>query len=98
MDTHDIGRPRAEQTFFDDPALDRVMAFVFTLSTEVWVLRDRLQRLEMALQAQGGGAAEALAAFAPSPEQAAALSRDREAFTASLMETLLGKQVSKGAP
>ena len=98
MDTHDIGRPRAEQTFFDDPALDRVMAFVFTLSTEVWVLRDRLQRLEMALQAQGGTAAEALASFEPSAEQRAALARDRDAFTATRMETLLGRQVSKGAP
>jgi hypothetical protein len=98
MDIHDTGRPRAEQTFFEDPAVDRVMAWVFALSTEVWVLRDRLQRLEMALQAQGGSAAAALASYEPTAEERAALARDRDAFTATLMEALLGRQVSKGAP
>ena len=97
MDIHDTGRPRAEQTFFEDPAVDRVMAWVFALSTEVWVLRDRLQRLEMALRAQGGSAA-ALASYEPTAEERADLARDRDAFTATLMETLLGRQVSKGAP
>ena len=33
--------PRPEQTFFDAPAIDRLMGVVMPLATEVYVLRDR---------------------------------------------------------
>lgn len=91
-------RARPEQAFFQDPVLDRVLGMVFALSAEVHVLRDRVQRLEWALDRAGALPADALRAFEPTPEQAAAAARDRQALAAALMENLLGRQASKGAP
>ena len=36
----------AEQTFFEDPALDRAFGVVMALATEVYVLRNRQRALE----------------------------------------------------
>lgn len=88
---------RSEQTFFQDPVLDRVLGMVMALSAEVAVLRDRQQRLEWALEGAGVMPAEALREFAPSAEQAAAQAKEREAIAAALLENLLGRQKSKGA-
>ena len=41
--------PAAEQTFFDDPALDIAVAMIMTLATELQVTRDRLRSLEVLL-------------------------------------------------
>lgn len=85
-----------EQRFFADPATDRVMAFVYALSAEVYVLRDYIQRLEGSLVSAGILKADAVESFQRSPEQAAAAAKDRDAFVASLMENIIGRQVSKG--
>ena len=37
-------KPRPEQTFFPDPALDRAMGVIMALATEVYVMRDRCSR------------------------------------------------------
>lgn len=92
MDGPTDGRPRPEQTFFADPVLDRVLGMVMALSAEVWVLRERQRRMAIALE-RAGLASDAT----PSPEEEAAIARDRDAFTAGLLENLLGRQVSKGA-
>jgi hypothetical protein len=89
---------RPEQTFFEDPSIDRLMGWVFALSAEVYVLRDRLRRFEQAMEAQGTLKPGAVEAFQRTPEQEAEALRDRDAFTAALMENLLGRQKSKGVP
>ncbi len=94
MNAHTAGRP--EQTFFEDPALDRAFGVVMALATEVYVLRDRVRALETALAQSGTIDAEALSAE-PGPEEMAATAADRDAFVAHLMGNLLGEQVSKGA-
>ena len=43
----------AEQTFFEDPALDRAFGVVMALATEVYVLRNRQQALERLLEEAG---------------------------------------------
>lgn len=92
MDGTTDPRPRPEQTFFADPVLDRVLGMVMALSAEVWTLRETQRRMALALERAG------LAADAePTSEEAAAIARDREAFTAALLENLLGRQFSKGA-
>ena len=88
-------RPRPEQTFFPDPALDRALAIVMALASEVYVLRDRLFALERQLAERGALDRERLAA-APSPEESAAAQADRDAFVAHLMAPVLGLQASKG--
>jgi len=89
-------RPRPEQTFFPDPALDRALGVVMALATEVYVLRDRLFALERQL-AQNGTLDRARLAAAPSPEETASTQADRDAFVAHLMAPVAGLQASKGA-
>jgi len=87
---------RDEQQFFDDPAIDRLMGFAFALSAEVYVLRDRVARLESLLTSKGlikPGETE----LPRSPEQQAAMQSDRDAFVAALMDPIKGLQKSNGA-
>lgn len=89
----DPGAPSTpEQTFFADPALDRVLRFAFALGAEVHVLRDRLARLEDLLQREGVVTAEALASHQRDPEAAAA---DRAAFARALMEAFRGQAAAR---
>lgn len=85
-----------EQTFFPDPAVDRVLGVVMALATEVYVLRDRVRALEAQLTA--GGTVDG-AALDAEPDAAAlmAVRADRDAFVQHLMQPLLGRQGSKGA-
>ncbi len=96
MATEPADKARPEQTFFEDPALDRAFGMVMALATEVYVLRDRVRALETALAKSGAIDPAALAAE-PGPEELAAAAADRDAFVAHLMGNLLGEQVSKGA-
>ncbi len=89
-------RPRPEQVFFEDPAVDRLMGVVMALAGEVYVLRDRLRCLEAALAAQGTLAEGVLDRFESTPEQARADAADRDAFVAHLMDNLLGRQAARG--
>ena len=85
-----------EQTFFEDPALDRAFGVVMALATEVYVLRDRQRALERLLEDNGIIASGALDAE-PSDQERIDSAEDRKAFTKGLMINLLGKQKSKGA-
>jgi hypothetical protein len=89
-------RPRPEQVFFDDPAVDRLMGVVMALAGEVYVLRDRLRCLEAVLAAQGTFAEGTLDRCESTPEQAQADAADRDAFVAHLMDNLLGRQAARG--
>ena len=88
--------PRPEQTFFEDPAVDRVLGVVMALATEVYVLKDRLRTVERALE-KSGSLDRAAIDQEPSLEDLAGDAEDREAFVAGLMQNLQGLQVSKGA-
>lgn len=87
---------RAEQTFFEDPALDRAFAVVMALATEVYVLRNRQRALERMLDEQGVVSRADLDA-GPGDSERAAEADDRNAFIQGLMVNLLGVQQSKGA-
>ena len=87
---------RPEQTFFKDPALDRAVGMIMTLAAELYVLRDRQRARETLLACRGLLDPAALEHYAPEPAEAEAIKAERDAFVASLMEQLLGRQVSKG--
>ncbi len=89
-------RPRPEQSFFADPALDRVFGVVMALATEVWVLKDRQAALERGLEARGIALRELLDAE-PDDADRRAMAAEREAFVAHLMDNMLGRQASVGA-
>ena len=85
---------KPEQTFFEDPALDRAFGVVMALAQEVWVLRDRVAAMEAQLAERGVLQVEKLNEEPKGDERAA----EREAFVRNLMQQLLGEQQSKGLP
>lgn len=85
----------AEQVFFKDPAIDRLMGVTMALATEVYVLRDRLRALEAQLAQQGAVNMNRLNQEA-TPEELAQHQADREAFVAHLLSPLLGQESSLG--
>ncbi|MSP88702.1 MAG: hypothetical protein EXQ92_07810 [Alphaproteobacteria bacterium] len=89
-------RPRPEQTFFNDPALDRAFGVVMTLASEVYVLRDRQRALERVLEAKGVAVTAELDGYQPSAEERQQIEADRDAFVRHLLENLLGEQKSRG--
>lgn len=89
--------PLPEQTFFDDPAIDRAFGVVMALATEVWVLKDRVMALEAAL-AETGTIDPATLDAEPSQTERAAQAAARQAFVAGLLDPLSGRQASAGAP
>lgn len=93
-DTLLVDRP--EQTFFEDPALDRAFGVVMALATEVYVQRNRMRALERELEAAGVLDPAELDSE-PSDAERSAEAEDREAFVEGLMINLLGKQQAKGA-
>ena len=94
METLLVDRP--EQTFFDDPALDRTFGVVMALATEVYVQRDRLRALERQLQDANVIKIDDLDQE-PSDAERQANAIDREQFVEGLLINLLGKQQAKGA-
>ena len=72
---------RPEQTFFTDPALDRLLGVTMALAAEVYVMRNRLQVLER--NAAGHAELEL-------PQE------DAADFVARLLAPLLGEQQAKG--
>ena len=93
MDTLLLDRP--EQTFFDDPALDRAFGVVMALATEVYVQRDRLRALERQLQ-EANVIKIADLDQEPSDAERQADALDREQFVEGLLINLLGSQQAKG--
>ena len=87
--------PGDEQSYFQDPAIDRVLGMVFTLAAEVQVLRDRLQSIEYLLDAKGTIRRADIDGFAPTERQSDELARDRREFVTTFMASVLHKQASK---
>ncbi|MEE2761169.1 MAG: hypothetical protein VYE18_06970 [Pseudomonadota bacterium] len=85
-----------EQTFFEDPALDRAFGVVMALATEVYVLRNHQRALERLLE-EGGILEPGALEVEPADAERLAEAKDREEFTKGLMINLLGKQQSRGA-
>ncbi len=51
--------------FFDDPAIDQMMTFLLELTTEVSVMRERLDTVERLLERDGTVTRAAIEAFVP---------------------------------
>ena len=85
-----------EQTYFADPAVDRLMGVVMNLATEVFVLRERCAAQEAQLAGQGVLNTEQLSAE-PTAEQIAQRTTEQQAFVRHLLEPLSGRQVTRPA-
>lgn len=99
MMQHPTGLPmKPEQTFFKDPAIDRLLAMIMTMAAELNVTRDRLATLEMLMESGQPVTPKALDEFEPTPAQAETLTAARQAFSSELMFCTLGIEASLGAP
>ncbi len=93
--TDPVVGPGAEQTFFADPAIDRLLNMVFSLAAEVHVLRDRLALLESALAQRGLVEPAGLDALVPEGGLEERLAAQRAALVRHLLEGLPGRLASK---
>ena len=66
--------------FFDDPAIDQMMTFMIELTTEVAVLRERLDTVEQLLEERGSVTREAIESYQPDPQREAQRSAWRDAY------------------
>ena len=85
-----------EQTFFDDPNQDRVLALSMALANEFWVSRCRIKRLEDTLISKNLVSKNDIEAVASELERSAS-SHDLEEYSATLMEALSGLAASRSA-
>ena len=93
--TDPVVGPQAEQTFFADPAIDRLVGMVFALTAEVHVLRDRLALLENELIQRGVVDPAALDSAIPEGALEAKIAKDRTALVQHVLEGLHGHLASK---
>jgi hypothetical protein len=75
-------------TFFDDPAIDHVVAMLLALSSEVWSLRERVFVIEKVADESGLDLSAAVEAYQLSGDQQAALSQQRQEFIERVMFVL----------
>lgn len=93
--TRPIAPPAGEQTFFTDPALDRLMGVTFRLASELHVARDRLLGLEQLLVQKGVLTRNELDAFGPDGADAQDQADQRRAYVANILSPILGEAASK---
>jgi hypothetical protein len=67
-------------SFFDDPSLDQMMTFIVELTTEVAVLRERLDTVERLLDTRGSITRADIEAFRPDAGAEAERNAWRDAY------------------
>jgi len=92
MDSERKALPRTirggRQVFFEDPAVDKLVAMVLALSGEVWVLRERLAAVEGVAAAAGAFSGRDVERYEFSPAEAEQLGHLRREFIANLFRVL----------
>ncbi len=78
------GRPR----FFSDPAIDRLVSVVLHLTSEVWVLTERLETMEQLAQAKGHLTFDEIKTYKPDPAETARREAERDRFILSVLGPL----------
>lgn len=78
------GRP----TFFDDPAIDRLISVVLQLTSEVWVLSERIETLEELAQRKGQLTYDEIKSYAPDPAENRIRDEKRDRFIQSVLGPL----------
>ncbi len=92
--TDERSSEKDEQTFFDDPAQDRILAFSMALANELWVAKCQIERLETLLAKNNIVTKNEIDA-PPTDEERSNRQEMLSNFSAVLMETLKGKAASK---
>jgi hypothetical protein len=69
-----------EPAFFDNPAIDHLIAVTLELGAELWVQRERMRIVEKLLGEKGVVTAELIEQYRPSDAELAASRTERDAF------------------
>ena len=77
-------QPAPEPAFFDNPAIDNLIAVTMELGAELWVQRERMHIIERILAEKGVVTAELIEQYTPSVEETAAVRAERDAFVQRL--------------
>lgn len=72
--------PAPEPAFFDNPAIDHLIAVTLELGAELCLQRERMRTIETLLAERGVVTAEMIESHVPSPELAARARAERHAF------------------
>jgi hypothetical protein len=73
-------KPAPQPAFFDNPAIDNLIAVTLALGAELWSQRDRMRALEKLLAARGIVSDELLEQYQPTDAELAASKAAREEF------------------
>jgi hypothetical protein len=73
-------QPAPEPAFFDNPAIDNLIAVVLELGAELWVQRERTRILEKLLAERGIVSSELIEQYRPTDAEMAAQRAERDAF------------------
>ncbi len=76
----------ADQTFFDDPALDRMMGVILGLASELHITRSRCRALEGVLVDAGVIAPAAVETWTPDPGRQAEAADELAAMVKTVFE------------
>lgn len=77
-------QPAPEPAFFDNPAIDNLIAVTMELGAELWVQRERMRIIEKILAEKGVVTAELIEQYTPSAEESVAVRAERDAFVQRL--------------
>ncbi len=72
--------PAPEPAFFDNPAIDNLIAVTLELGGEVWVLRERLRIMEQLLSTHGKVTTDMIEQYMPSADEMARNKAARDEF------------------
>lgn len=76
--------PAPEPAFFDNPAIDNLIAVTLELAAELWVQRERNRALEQLLTQRGLISDAQIDAFTPVESEAAKIKIERDAFVSRI--------------
>jgi hypothetical protein len=77
-----------KQTFFNDPAIDRLVNVALALAAEVQILRDRQRAMESLLRRHGVVAPEQIEGWEPDEAERAAANAERDLFVRNVLGPL----------
>jgi len=72
--------PAPQPAFFDNPAIDNLIAVTLELGAELWVQKERMRVVERLLAERGVVTAEAIEQYSSTPEELARVQSERDAF------------------
>ncbi len=83
-------------TFFAEAGVDQLLSMVLELAAELWVVRERLYRVEAVAELEAPGFAARVETTSLTPAQETELARMRDGFTRGLFRTLNPRTADSG--